>query len=185
MTNRFVLGGIALVIGLVLGWAGHGLLGYGKTTETITSYDDWRVSCPASTVAAQHCTIEQDTVDTKTRQPVARIAILTDKDKLSLVATVPLGVSLPAGAGFAFGSDAVKTMPYRVCAATGCIAEVALDDKLQAGFDAGKDGHMTFTFPQANAKPVQVPVSLKGFATAERAYRNAEAKRSSWFWRMF
>jgi len=185
MTNRFVLAGIALVVGLVLGWAVHGLLGYSQTTDTATTYEDWRVLCPAASANGQHCTIEQDTVNSKTGQSVARVAILTDKNKLSLITTVPLGVALQPGVSFAFGSDAPKTLPYRLCTAQGCVAEIAMDDKLQAGFDAGKDGHLVFTLPQANAKPVTVPVSLKGFATAERAYRNAEAKRSSWFWRMF
>jgi invasion protein IalB len=183
MTNRFVVGAIALVLGLALGWAVRGVLGYDKGMETITTYDDWRLLCPGASAAAQHCQLEQDSVDTKTRAPVARIALATDKDKFSLIATVPLSVMLPQGLSFVIGGE-TRTIPYRVCAAAGCMAEVAMDSKLQSGFDAGKNGHMDFTFAQANAKPVAVPVSLKGFAAAQSAYRRAEAKRSAWFWRM-
>lgn len=184
MTNRFVIGGIALVLGLVIGWAVHGVLRYDTAMETVTSYEDWRVLCPSASVTAAHCQLEQDTVDTKTRAPIARLVLATDKDKRSLIATLPLGVVLTPGLSFALGSDADRVIPYRVCTASGCMAEVALDAKIQAGFDAGKNGHMIFTFAQANAKPVTVPVSMKGFAAAQRAYRNAEAKRSSWFWRI-
>ena len=183
MTNRFVVGAIALVLGLVLGWAVHGVLGYDKSMETVTSYEDWRVLCPSASVAAAHCQLEQDTVDTKTRAPIARLVLATDKDKFSLIATVPLSVMLPQGLSFVIGGE-TRTIPYRVCAAAGCMAEIAMDSKIQSGFDAGKNGHMDFTFAQANAKPVTIPVSLKGFATAQRAYRNAEARRISWFWRM-
>jgi invasion protein IalB len=183
MTNRYVVGGAALVVGLALGWAVHGLAGYDKNAETVTSFDDWRVLCPAAAAAEQHCQIEQDTVDTKTRSPVARLAIASDKDKLVLLATLPLGVALEQGTNYSFGTDTPTPMAYRVCTAAGCIAEAPLDAKIQAGFDGGKDGKLVFVFA-ANNKPVQVPISLKGFATAQRAYRSAEAKRGAWFWRM-
>ena len=185
MTERFVVGGAALVVGLVLGWAVHGLAGYNKAMETVTTFEDWRVLCPAATLPDQHCQIEQDTVDTKTRSPVARLAIAVDKGKPVMIATVPLGVALEPGTGFSFGSDAVKVIPYRVCTNAGCLAEAPLDDKLQAGFDGGKDGKLLFTLAANSNKPVQVPVSLKGYAAAQRAYRSAEARRSSWFWRMW
>lgn len=184
MTERFVVGGGALLVGLALGWAVHGVAGYSKTTETVTTFDDWRVICPSAATTGQHCQIEQDSVDTKTRSPVARLAIAMDKEKPVLLATVPLGAALEPGAVFNFGSDPTRVIPYRVCTSAGCIAETPMDAKLQAGFDDGKDGKLVFVFAANAGKPIEVPVSLKGFAAAQSAYRSAEAKRGSWFWRM-
>ena len=49
--------------------------------------------------------------------------------------------------------------------------------------DAGKDGRLLFA-GVTDTKPIAIPISLTGFADAERAYHRDEAKRGSWFWRM-
>jgi len=177
------VGGGALALGLVIGWAVHGLAGYGATTETVTSFDDWRTACPAATLKDANCEIVRDIVDDKSHNPIARVAIIRDKGKPAIGITLPLGVVLEPGMGISFGTDPAKTAPYRTCTQAGCIAEVMIDDKLQAGLDAGKDGKLIFAGP--DAKPAAVPLGLKGFAAAQRAYRSNEAKRGSWFWRMW
>lgn len=185
MTERLVVGGGALVVGLLIGWTVHGLTGYDTAQESATTYDNWRVVCPAPKNAALHCHMEQDSIETKTGQQISSVSIGTDKDKPVVLITVPLGVALPAGVDVSFGGDKATKVPYRTCTAAGCIAEINLDAKLQANFDGAKDGKAVFVFPTADAKPVTVPISLKGFNVAQRAYRNAEAKRGSWFWRMW
>ena len=183
MTERFVVGGAALVLGLVIGWAGHGVAGYGTTTQTVTTFDDWRMACPAATEKDATCEMVRDIVDDKTKNPVARVAIIRDKGKPAMGITLPLGVVLEPGMGVSFGSDQPQTAPYRTCTMAGCIAEIMVDSKMQAALDAGKDGKLIFAGP--DGKPAQVALGLKGYAAAQRAYRSSEAKRGSVFWRMW
>ncbi len=185
MTQRLVVGGIALVAGLVIGWAGHGLASYSKTTETITTNQDWRTACPAAATAVkgQTCEIVQDILDGKTHNEIARIALATDNGKRVLGITLPLGVALEPGVGLIFGKDPVKVIPYRTCNTQGCIAEIPLDDKIQASLDAGIDGKVLFD--GLDNKPVGIPLSLKGLKDAQAVYRSNEAKRGSSFWRMW
>ena len=183
MIGRIVVGSVALVVGLVLGWVGHGFAGYNTATETITTFQDWRTACPAATAKDQNCEIVQDILDAKTHNEVARIAVIREKGKPMIGVTLPLGVVLEPGMGLSFGTDAPKTAPYRTCAAAGCIAEIPVDDKLQAALDAGKDGKLVFAGP--DGKPLQIPLSLKGYREAQNAYRSNEAKRGSWFWRLW
>ena len=183
MTERLVVGGVALLVGLLLGWIGHGLTGYSTNTETVTTIQDWRTACPAATAKDQNCEIVQDILDGKSHSEIARVAIARDNGKAVIGVTLPLGVSLEPGIGIVFGTDPAKVFPYRSCNAQGCVVEIALDDKLQASLNAGKDGRILFM--GLDNKPAAVPLSLKGYADAQRAYRNNEAKRGSWFWRMW
>lgn len=183
MNERLVVGGAALLVGALLGWVGHGLAGYSMTTDTITTSQDWRIACPSAATKDGTCEIVQDLLDGKTRGEIARFALATDAGKRVLLINLPLGVSLDPGVGLAFGTDPEKNIGYRTCNAQGCIAEAPLDDKLLASLNAGKDGKVLVT--GLDNKRVAIPMSLKGLSDAQRIYRNNEAKRSSWFWRMW
>jgi invasion protein IalB len=183
MTERLVVGGIALLIGLALGWMAHGLAGYSMDTETITNKQDWRVACPPASAKAQNCELIQDVLDNNTHNEVASFAIAHDGGKQVAGITLPLGVALQPGVGLKFGTDAVQVIQYRTCSPRGCLAEVPLDGKLQASLNAGKDGQILFA--GLDNKAVAIPLSLKGFAEAQKLYLSNEAKRGSWFWRMF
>lgn len=183
MIERLVVGSVALAAGLVIGWGVHGVTGYNTATENVTNFQDWRLACPPASLTAQNCELVEDVLDSNTRNQMARIAIAKDNGKPVIGITLPLDVALEPGMGLALGTDPVKVIPYRTCNAVGCIAEIALDDKLQAALDAGKDGRVLFA--GLDNKPVAVPLSMKGYSDAQKAYRSAEAKRSSWFWRMW
>ena len=183
MKEYLVVGGVALVVGGLLGWAGHGLTGYSMTTETVTATQDWRTACPAATIKDQNCEIVQDILDGQTHNEIARVAIAHDNGKPVLGFTMPLGVALEPGMGLVFGTDPEKAVPFRTCTSQGCVAEIPLDAKIQASLDAGKDGRMLVS--GLDNKRVALPLSLKGFSEAQRVYRSNEAKRGSWFWRMW
>jgi invasion protein IalB len=82
------------------------------------------------------------------------------------------------------GTEPARTVKYRTCLAQGCIADFPIDDKLQASLNAGKDGNILIT-GLTSEKPIAIPLSLKGYGAAKRVYDNGEAKRTSWFWRMW
>ena len=188
LTQKLVIGGAALVVGLVAGWAVRGVTGYNMATQSMTSYDSWRLACPAANQKDAGCEVVQDILDSQSHSEVARLAIgKPPGGKQTLDITMPLGVALEAGVGLRFGDDAkepLRTEKYRTCTQQGCIVDVVIDDKLQNSLNAGKDGQLLFA-GVADGKAIAIPISLKGYAAAKRAYESSEAKRSSWFWRMW
>lgn len=188
LTQKLVIGGAALVVGLVVGWAVRGVAGYNPSTQAVTSYDSWRVACPAATQKDASCEMVQDILDSQSHSEVARIAIgKPPSGKPTLDITMPLGVALEPGIGIRFGTDPkepLRTEKYRTCTQQGCIVDIVIDDKLQAQLNGGKDGQLLFA-GVTDGKPIAIPISLKGYAAAKHAYESGEAKRSSWFWRMW
>ena len=99
---------------------------------------------------------------------------------------MPLGVALEPGVGLSLGNEEpMRTAKYRTCTQQGCIADLPIDDKLQAvARMPARMGRLLFAGANDN-KPIAIPLSLKGYGAAKRAYNNGEAKRGSWFWRMW
>lgn len=188
LTQKLVIGGAALVVGLVAGWAVRGVTGYNTATQSMTSYDAWRLACPAASQKDVSCEIVQDIQDSQSHSEVARLAIgKPPSGKVTLDITMPLGVALEPGIGIRFGTDPkepLRTEKYRTCTQQGCIVDIVIDDKLQAKLNDGKDGQLLFA-GVTDGKPIAIPISLKGYAAAKHAYESSEAKRSSWFWRMW
>jgi invasion protein IalB len=185
LTQKLVIGGSTLVVGLILGWAGRGVTGYSTSTQFMTNFDSWRVACPAADQKGVSCEMIQDVVDNDSHQELVRIALLKMPDgKPIMDLTMPLGVSLDHDVGLVMGTEPVRTVKYRTCLAQGCVADFPLDDKLLASLNAGKDGNILITGLNSD-KPIAIPLSLKGYGQAKHAYDNGEAKRGSWFWRMW
>jgi invasion protein IalB len=183
-TERLVLGAVALVVGLGLGWAGRGLATYNSNTESVSTYGDWRTGCPPASMKDAKCQVIQEVLDSRNGSPVVRIAVGTSKDNKPLLdLTLPLGVALEPGAGLILGSDPVRVFKYRTCGQGGCIAETTLDDKAMASFASSKDGKVLVA--GIDGKPVAIPISLKGYSDAYSAGRSADKRRASWFWRLF
>ena len=108
MTERLVVGGVALVAGLLLGWMIRGPATYNVATQTITTYQDWRTACPAANQKDAPCEMIQDILDPKSKGTVARIAITRDGKKQMIGFTLPFGVALEAGIGLRIGKDPVS-----------------------------------------------------------------------------
>lgn len=184
MTQKLVIGAIALVLGLVVGWAVRGVATYNTATQAVTAYGSWRVACPAARQADAKCEIVQDILDSQSHSEIVRVAIGRAPDgKPVLDMVLPLGVALQPGVGLVLGTEPMHTAKYRTCTQQGCIVDLPIDQKLQKELDAGKDGRLLVASPQ-DEKPIAIPVSLNGLADAQRAYKRDESKRASWFWRM-
>lgn len=185
MTRNLVIGAIALIVGLAVGWAVRGVVGYNTATQRVTAYGSWRVACPAASQPKLNCEMVQDILDSKSHQEIVRIAISKlPNGKPAVDMVLPLGVALQQGVALQWGTDPAITAKFRTCTEQGCIVDMPMDAKLQASFDGGKDGKVVFESANEN-KPIAIPISLTGFGDAEHAYRRDEAKRSSWFWRMW
>jgi invasion protein IalB len=184
LTQKLVIGAVTLVIGLVVGWAVRGVATYNTSTQAITAYGSWRVACPAAKQANVNCEVVQDVLDSQSHEEIVRIAVgKLPNGSATLDMVMPLGVALEPGVGLVLGTNPMHTAKYRTCTQQGCIVDMPIDAKLQKELDDGKDGRILLAGANDN-KPIAIPLSLTGFADAQRAYHRDESKRASWFWRM-
>jgi len=188
--ERLIIGGAALLVGLLLGWMVRGVATYNTHAASIASYDDWRVACPAAESTPEtkdaHCELSTDVVDKSQGTPnaVARATITIDKDNKQLIGFVlPFGVALEAGMGLKIGKDPVKVYQFRTCNQIGCIVTTPFDDALAKSLGSADD--VALMFAGLDGKAVQVPMSFKGYQKSVSAWKSADAKRSSWFWRLW
>ncbi len=189
--ERLAIGGGALVLGLLLGWAVRGVATYNVATETTTPYDDWRTYCPAAAVEQTSCEVMGDVVDPALKATVARISIVYDmrnkeKPGQEMIAfMLPHDVLLDAGVGVQVGKDPVKVFQYRTCNNVGCLAVTPLEPAMKSALRSNTETKISFTGAAANAKAQTLAVSFKGFNSALSAYERGEGRRSSMFWRFF
>jgi invasion protein IalB len=189
--ERLVIGGGALVLGLLAGWMIRGVATYNTASESSTVYNDWRVFCPQAQMENVSCEISGDIVDPELKATIARISIAKDfrnkenPDGEVIAYTLPPNVLLPNGVGVQVGKEPVKTVKYRSCNQQGCVAITPLDDTMINAMRAGTDTKISFIGAQPNAKAQTLTVSYNGFNAARRAYERGNSKRTSWFWRLW
>lgn len=184
LTERLVVGGVALLVGLFLGWIVRGVATYNTHASVVSTYEDWRVACPAAETKEGACEMSADIIDPSQNNAIARMTITTDKDGKGLLGfMLPHGVALEAGMGLQIGKDPVKVIQYRTCNSVGCIATAPLDDKLADALRNATDAKVLFA--TLDGKPVGEPISFKGFRKSYSAMKGSEARRKSWFWRLW
>ncbi|HJT42521.1 MAG TPA: invasion associated locus B family protein [Rhizomicrobium sp.] len=184
--DRLIVGGVALLVGLLVGWMVRGVATYNVHASSVATYEDWRVACPASEVKEGGCEVSTDIADKSqpNASPVARMTIGTDRDgKLVVGFTMPLGVALEAGMGLRIGKEPVKVYQYRTCNVVGCLALTPYDAAMATALSKTDD--VAVLFAGLDGKPVQMPVSFKGFQSSLSAWKSADAKRKAWFWRLW
>jgi invasion protein IalB len=183
-TERLVIGGVALLVGLLVGWMVRGVATYNSKAAQVAVYDDWRVTCPPADTKDANCELSSDIIDPTQQNPLARATITSDKDGNRIIGfTLPYGVALEAGMGLQLGKDPVKVYPYRTCNTVGCLATTPFTAALENSLKAQPDARIMFA--GLDGKPVAVPMSFKGYNMAFRAWRGSEARRHSWFWRLW
>src|ERR1700761_2036301 len=140
LTQKLVIGALALVVGLLIGWAVRGVATYTTPPQPVPACGSWRVACPTAKKATLNCEIVQDILDSQSHEEIVRIAVgKLPNGKAALDLVMPLGVALEPGVGLVMGTNPMLTAKYRTCTQQGCIVDLPLDQKLQKQFDAGKD----------------------------------------------
>jgi invasion protein IalB len=184
--ERLIVGGVALLIGLLAGWMVRGVATYNVHAASVASYEDWRVACPAAETKDVNCELSTDVVDRSqgTPNPVARAGVTTTKEgKQMLNFMLPYGVALEAGMGLRIGKEPVKVYQYRTCNSIGCLAETPFDPALASALNGADD--VAVMFAGLDGKPVSVPMSFKGYKQSLSAWKSADKKRRTWFWRLW
>lgn len=172
---------LLLIAGAVLALGAERLLGGGQSANEmrISTFQDWRVICPPVTPQTPNCALTSDVVR-DTGGVLLTLSLLDPTPGKQLSLTVPHGVLLDSGIGFAIGNEPLRVRPYETCTNQGCIAMVTTDADTLKSMNGNQTGHITVAVPN-NPQPVNIPFSLKGFADGYGALQKANARRSGMF----
>lgn len=128
-------------------------------------FGDWQKRCEVPAGASdEQCAIVQN-VAAEDRPNVTLLVIVlptADRESMLLRVVAPLGVLLPAGLGLLIDDEDVGRAGFVRCLATGCVAEVVMDDILITQLRTGEEA--TFIVFQTPEEGIGIPVSLEGFA---------------------
>jgi invasion protein IalB len=177
---------LLLVAGGVLAIAGERLLGGGTAPNEVrvTTFQDWRVICPALTPTTPNCALTAD-VMRDTGGILLTLSMTDPAPGSSLSLTVPHGVMLEAGMGFSIGTEPTRVRPYETCTVQGCIALVTVDADTLKSLQSNMGGQVAVAPPPpptgGAAQPVTIPFSLKGFPEGYAELQRAKARRSGVF----
>nr|WP_245432540.1 invasion associated locus B family protein [Mesorhizobium loti] len=138
----------------------------GGSSSLMETYDDWSVVCQVRSDVTS-CAARQVQTSKQTNQTVLAIEILgTAKDKLSGFLLLPLGLALAEGARFKIDDGAAEAaVAFTTCLPQGCVVPLDLGADVTARLRVGKTLTINIVATDT-AKPLALPVSLKGFANA-------------------
>ena len=180
---RISIAAALLVIGLLAGYFVHKSIAAQPDIPTAAEYDDWHISCAKPSDKEHGCELSLDVPDERGSTELARLQILKAKDGATLLVTVPYNVLLDPGIGIQFGNDKPRIYPFEVCGGMGCIVRTKFDADLDKAMLAATSARILVA--QLDGKPAALAFSLKGYAAAHKAYVNDDAKRHSWWRRLW
>lgn len=119
--------------------------------------------------AQQRCQIAPTLTPKENERPMLHFSAGYVEDKPIAFVHLPLGVSLPGGAGLQVDEGEVSKMAYQRCDANGCMAPIELSNQLLAAMKAGNKARIFFF--DAVGKQGAFPVSLLGFTAGFNSLR--------------
>ncbi len=149
--------------------AGAGLAGRarrprGRRASSRSKYGDWEMRCetPPGAPKEQCALLQRVEAEDKPNVSLVVIVLKTSDGKSRLLRVVaPLGVLLPSGLGLKIDNADVGRAGFVRCLPTGCVAEVAMEDKLIDQLKAGTTA--TFIIFQTPEEGIGIPLTLTGF----------------------
>jgi invasion protein IalB len=160
--SRWVRHGAAAFLGLLAMSAAGGAHAQGMVKNT---FNDWQMRCetPAGASAEQCALVQNVVAEDRPNITLVIIVLKTADGKGRLLRVVaPLGILLPSGLGLKIDETDIGRAGFVRCLATGCVAEVVMDDNLINQMKTGKTS--TFIVFQTPEEGIGIPVSLNGFA---------------------
>ncbi len=155
---------LAAALALLVTGAGAGSQSVHAQGAVRATFGDWQQRCEMPPGAqAEQCAIVQNVAAEDRPNVTLLVIVLTTADNQSKLLRVvaPLGVLLPAGLGLRIDEEDVGRAGFVRCLATGCVAEVVLDDTLITQLREGSEA--TFIVFQTPEEGIGIPVSLNGF----------------------
>jgi invasion protein IalB len=127
-------------------------------------HGDWQIRCdtPPGAQSEQCALMQSVTAEDRPNVGLTVIVLKTADQKSRLMRVVaPLGVLLPSGLGLKIDNNDVGRAGFVRCLASGCVAEVVMEDKLIEQMRTGQTS--TFIIFQTPEEGIGFPMSLKGF----------------------
>ncbi len=160
--TRWVRYGAAALFGLSALAASGSAGAQGMVKNT---FGDWQMRCetPAGATAEQCALVQNVVAEDRPSVTLVIIVLKTADGKSRLLRVVaPLGILLPSGFGLKIDQTDIGRAGFVRCLATGCVAEVVMDDNLLTQLRGGQAA--TFIVFQTPEEGIGIPVSLNGFA---------------------
>jgi invasion protein IalB len=160
--SRWVRYGAAALFGLSAFAASGAAEAQGMVKNT---FGDWQMRCetPAGATAEQCALVQNVVAEDRPSVTLVIIVLKTADGKSRLLRVVaPLGILLPSGLGLKIDQTDIGRAGFVRCLATGCVAEVVMDDNLLTQLRGGQAA--TFIVFQTPEEGIGIPVSLNGFA---------------------
>jgi invasion protein IalB len=158
-----LLSGVALLAAAVLP-TGAAMAQQGVIKD---KHGDWETRCETPPGAAyEQCAIVLSVVDQERPNVTLVVIVLNTADRKTKLMRViaPLGVLLPAGVGLRIDDQDFGRLNFLQCLPNGCIAQLAMEDKLLDKLKTGKTA--TLGIFQTPEQGVGVLAPLSGFKEA-------------------
>jgi invasion protein IalB len=130
-------------------------------------HGDWETRCETPPGAAhEQCAIVLSVVDQERPNLTLVVIVLNTADRKARLMRIiaPLGVLLPPGVSLRIDNQDMGHLNFLQCLANGCVAQVAMDDKLVDKLKSGKTA--TLGIFQTPEQGVGVLAPLAGFKEA-------------------
>lgn len=136
------------------------------------TFGDWELMCVKTAEGPEPCEIGHLIID-DAGNPVSDVRFFPLQDAGQVLAggtfVTPLGVLLTNGVVYSVDDKTPKQYPFQFCNSIGCVARVGLTALELQAMRKGAVGHLVITMVNNPGQPVNIPVSLKGFAAAYAA----------------
>jgi invasion protein IalB len=155
-----VLSGVALVVAVALAIESAGA----QQGAIRDKHGDWETRCETPPGASyEQCAIVLSVVDRDRPNLTLVVIVLNTADRKARLMRIiaPLGVLLPAGVSLRIDDEDFGRLNFLQCLANGCIAQLAIDDKLLDKLKSGKTA--TLGIFQTPEQGVGVIAPLAGF----------------------
>lgn len=145
--------------------------------DSLKTFGDWVVACGTLPDGkGEKCFVSQ-LISQNTNQkdggtPVAKFSIghIGPNGELVAMATVPLGLLIPAGVSLRVDEKNSVPLIVQTCKEEGCIAAGKVDDAILSQISDAKQVLLTMQMV-GEPKPVAIPLSTKGFKEAYSALK--------------
>ena len=138
----------------------------GANAQGAVRFDPWRLADPLDTPPGASPAMRDHPDLTAEDQPNVGLSVIVlktaDQKARLLRVLAPLGVLLPNGLGLNIDGKDMGRVAFVRCLPNGCVAEVAMDDKLLGQIRNAKTA--TFIIFQTPEEGIGFPVSLNGLA---------------------
>lgn len=137
-------------------------------------FGDWMVECEAAPDGKQRCFLSQ-TQTLQQQQQSGRLIRLSigyigPDNKPAMVAILPLGIWLPAGAAYQVEGQPQKPLVLQRCLGEGCVAAAELDEATLGHMRKAKSLSIGIK-GEAAGQTLVIPVSLTGFDAGLRSLK--------------